>query len=316
MHELHELFVVISICCGQVKALFACICAGKQRNLRSWLSGSQAAAAPGCSVILEQPSSQLATCPAAPETVTGQVSVLGSSRGKGAGGGSTNGLLGKRPSKCAVQLQPSGRSKAAKLRPGPGQSSLRAFMKPQAQPPDVSAQQQEALERANMLQARDQSTAAPAIRGDPMQLSERAQTVRLEEAQTASAGTAAGRAIEGGPDRRRQPNEAMLPDLAFTGSGFRAVSGSVTAGMSASAAGTVPKHSMSSSCLSWSELAAKGVGDAADALAEAASNWDSNGGVLSLWMHDHNMAFTCRLNLVEFELRCITGTLVRTLVIT
>ena len=81
--------------------------AGKQGNLRSWLSKS-APASQGCSASLQSSQRSESFREAARQPPPG---------------------LGKR---AAGQAAQKGGSKAAKLQAGPGQSSLRAFMKPQA----------------------------------------------------------------------------------------------------------------------------------------------------------------------------------------
>ena len=126
--------------------MLGCLVAGKQGNLRSWLSKS-APASQGCSA--SQPLQSLQRSESFREAA----------RQPPPG-------LGKRAAGRAAQK---GGSKAAKLQAGPGQSNLRAFMKPQAAQKSAQAASvgSEQNQNPDGSEAGGMSTAAAAAASGP-----------------------------------------------------------------------------------------------------------------------------------------------------
>lgn len=216
--------------------MFIILLAGKQGNLRTWLSASTAAAK--CCAAL-----QPAACSQAhSESASGFQEAARQAP-----------ISGKRPSGGAVQKQ----SKAARLMAGPGQSSLRAFMKPQA------AQKNSGTPTADSGQRQTSALGATANG-----------TVR---APASSSSLAAGGPLQA--SACSGINTATMLDARSAKSHFVGQSEGGIAARGEDGSGILACSGVSRGVLTWNQLQAEGFAGGDELLAEAAANWDSTAGV-------------------------------------
>ena len=200
-------------------------CPGKQGNLRLWLSGS-APATQCCGASQSSTGSRL-SAPASEEARRQQPTSA------------------KRTGSQAAQKP----GKAAKLQAGPGQKSLRAFMKPQAA-------QKTAAEPSQQNQEADLATVgktdAAGVNGKPSCAIQRQEDATIQDA---GADSKVARAAEQ-PEAR-----SVTASIAPANAEESRCNGSVGRGVQ-----------------TWNELQAQGIPGADEVLAAAAADWEDTAG--------------------------------------
>ncbi len=166
-------------------------------------------------------------------------------------------VSGKRAGGWAAQKH----SKAAKLQAGPGQSSLRAFMKPQTVQKSASAASHASEQNQNPQDSRapeEMSAAAAAA---------------AREGQRDAAGSGVGdggtQAGAGSAAACAAPKPGLSEGQAANGRGAHPAVSAAHAGGNSNAVGQMQ---------TWNELQAEGMAGGDDYLAEAAANWDGDSG--------------------------------------